>query len=112
MSMNILNRRIHVIVLDTPEQGSSKPVMETYFKCNLCKHSRECQTKGEAQCLFAAYLTHKLPTTLYSLKDTKPTVEIHTHNPDQVALDNIAKIVERAKRLRMSGAVKSNYKKR
>jgi hypothetical protein len=112
MSINFLNGKINVIVYDTPEYGPSKEIMHSAFKCNVCKHCRECQVNGVAQCKFATYLTHKLPTTLFSLKDAKPTVEIHTLNPDQAALDAIANTIERAKRLRMAGQFKSYYKKK
>lgn len=112
MYIDFLNGKIDVIVYDTPEHGQSKEIMRTAFKCNLCKHCRDCQTNGVAQCTFATYLTQKLPTTLYSLKNAKPTVEIHTLKPDQEMLDKIASTIERAKRLRMSGQLKGYYKKK
>ena len=112
MSIDFLNGKIHVVVLDTPEQGKSTKIMETTFKCNICKHCRDCQTKGMSQCKFATYLTHKLPTTLYALTDTKPTVEIHMLKPTEAALQEVVQIIDRAKRLRMSGMIKGYYKKK
>lgn len=110
MSTNFLDNKVIVIVYDIPDGGISTEIQRTSFKCNVCKHYRKCNPNNG--CQFATYLTHKLPTTLYSLKNGKPTVEIYTQNPDQAKLDAIEHTIERAKRLRMAGQLKGYYKKK
>ena len=110
MSTNFLDNKIIVIVNDTPNGGISTEIKRTSFKCNTCKHYRKCNPNNG--CQFATYLTHKLPTTKYSLQYGEPTVEIYTQNPDQATLDAIEHTIERAKRLRMAGQLKGYYKKK
>lgn len=107
INFSFLNGKIKIVIIDT---ATDEQVYQTSFKCNTCKHFRDCKSDGMAQCKFATYLTARIPGTQYNLKHAGPIVEIRANKPTNEEIARKIALVDRGKRLRLAGAMKANFR--
>ena len=115
MSVNllILSGKITVTVYDASDADKTQQIYQTQFRCNTCKHCATClDDGGMAQCKFVAYLTKKIPCATYHLKNAQPVVKINLYKPTATDINKTQNTIERAIRLRVIGALKSELGKK